>query len=83
MDQSTPIASPNSSSVSGLRKATIVAGVAALVASFILLFGYYSVSAGVDTLGGVFVALVAVPAIVICENLGFGALGAFFAKNAG
>jgi hypothetical protein len=72
MDQPTRTASANSTGGSGLRKAAIFAGVAAFVASGILLLGFYSINSRADALSGIFFILFFIPTIVICENLGLG-----------
>ncbi len=58
-------------------KTAILAGVAALVAGFVLSLGFYSISAPNESIAGTLVILVFLPSVVICENLGLGHFSIF------
>jgi hypothetical protein len=63
---------PKAAKASGFREAAIVAGIAALIAGFVLLLGFYAVNSGIEAIGGIFLISVFLPAIEICQHLGFG-----------
>ena len=72
MDQSAQNSSAKATKVSGLQKTAILAGVAALVAGFVLSLGFYSITVRNESIGSAFLILVFLPSVVICENLGLG-----------
>src|SRR6202045_1339540 len=63
---------PQSAKLSRLQKSAILAGVAALVAGFVLFLGFYSITAPNESIASTLVILVFLPSVVICENLGLG-----------
>jgi hypothetical protein len=58
-------------------KTAILAGVAALVAGFVLSLGFYSITAPNESIASTLVILVFLPSVVICENLGLGHFSIF------
>jgi len=75
MDQSAQNA--KSAKVFSLQKTAILAGVAALMAGFVLSLGFYAITAPNESIASALVILVFLPSVVICENLGLGHFSIF------